>query len=607
MTTATLRVYIALTSDANDTAPAWEEVTDDVQWGSCWWERGRDSELDFDGAGSAGFTLINRDRTYDPLYTSGPWYGYLTPGRQVKITSTYNATTVTQFVGFVLGFPQRFAAGGVHATVPVQCTTARGWLASGRMTSDPYADYLATLGTVGAWWRNADSTGAWSDMQNAGNTATLTTGEVSTTTSLGAGAQGTALASTGGVWRTWYTPTTGTTTLAFWMQSTTVGSSSSVWRLLFRGNTEWTTSAVGINSSGQLRAKSWDWNPGLYGDVTGVRNVCDGAPHFIVITSDPTNTSIYVDGVMDGTGTPGGGFIVAYIGGGDTAHLPYVGTIQDVAVLEAVPTAAQVATMYGLARGLLIESTTDRLHRLCDDAGWPSAWRSFSTAARGTVGAISYTGQDFNSAAQDVEASEQGRLYAAKDGTLTFLHRYAAQETSRCATSQATFTDTQTAGQIPYSSFGFDFDWFDVRNTIAVTTPDGQETATDPVSAATYGERGATINTVLSTPKQAHDMAVGLLYQWSTPQPRVPPMSVVLNACDTTAGGKLLGLELHDRVTVEMTPMDVGSALSFEQHVERIRWTTGDLWTAEIATSPVKPRFFMLGTDELASEYPIGY
>lgn len=609
MATGTLRVYIAFASDPLDTAPTWTEVTDDVRMTSGYevsTTRGRNSELEFDTSGSARFALSNRTRKYDPLNSSGTYYGQLTPGRQVKITATVNGTTYDVYRGFALGFAQRFATGGVDAWCEVECTDARGYLSLNKMTSDPYADYLGTVGTTTAFWRQSDGSN-WYDAQSAGNTAARMTGEAIPTASLAAGMRGTALQSTGGVWRTYAASVTGYDTLSMWIQTTTVGSSSSVWRLLARGPVEWSTSVVGINSSGQVCAKSWDWNPGIFANMTGVRNVADGRPHHVVVVSTTIGSAIYIDGTLDAVSADGGGFMIAYLCGGDSAHLPFVGTIQDVALMSGGMTAAQVATLYGLGRGFLAESSTTRLGRLCDDANWPSAWRDFASLARAEVGAITYSGQAFNTAAAQVEASEQGRIFAAKDGTLTFLHRYAAQETTECATVQATFSDQGGAGDIPYASFGYDYDVLNVQNDITVTTPDGEGHASDTASIVQCGERSAVIDTILSSPKAALDMATGLVYQRKDPSARIPPMQVPFVACDNTAAAALLNLELQHRVAVEITPMQTGAALSFEQHVERISWTFGEVWECEVATSPVKPAFFMLGTDELDGGTPLGY
>lgn len=61
----------------------WYDVTDVVRAVSV--RRGRSRRLDKSQTGSASVVLDNRDRTFDPLYTSSPYYGQIKPRRPIRI------------------------------------------------------------------------------------------------------------------------------------------------------------------------------------------------------------------------------------------------------------------------------------------------------------------------------------------------------------------------------------------------------------------------------------------------------------------------------------------------------------------------------------------
>jgi hypothetical protein len=68
--------------------------------------RGRNKKFNSSGpehipAGTILASLENYDRGYDPYYSSGALYGYLRPGRTIKITATYNGVVYPVFYGYV--------------------------------------------------------------------------------------------------------------------------------------------------------------------------------------------------------------------------------------------------------------------------------------------------------------------------------------------------------------------------------------------------------------------------------------------------------------------------------------------------------------------------
>lgn len=69
-------------------------------------KRGRSRELDEITTGTCGVDLRNHDRAFDPLYTAGPFFGNLRPGKGIQV-SVYG---VTIYTGVVDDWGQGFTA-----------------------------------------------------------------------------------------------------------------------------------------------------------------------------------------------------------------------------------------------------------------------------------------------------------------------------------------------------------------------------------------------------------------------------------------------------------------------------------------------------------------
>ena len=85
--------------------------------------RGRNRAVDLFTAGTARFRLDNRDRTFDPTNTSGPFFGNLTPMRPVRISAIIEGTEVRLFVGFVTDWTSMYER-PTDAWVDVDCVDA---------------------------------------------------------------------------------------------------------------------------------------------------------------------------------------------------------------------------------------------------------------------------------------------------------------------------------------------------------------------------------------------------------------------------------------------------------------------------------------------------
>lgn len=95
--------------------------------------RGRSRQLEKFTAGNANITLDNRDRSFDPLYAAGPYFGQLVPKKQVVI----DLDDEPLFTGSVADWNLSYDVNGDSVTEP-SCTDA----------FDTFASQLVPAGTA---------------------------------------------------------------------------------------------------------------------------------------------------------------------------------------------------------------------------------------------------------------------------------------------------------------------------------------------------------------------------------------------------------------------------------------------------------------------------
>lgn len=617
MAQPTLKVEIAFVSDALDTAPTWVDVSSKVRSDpAVQITRGRPSERAQFSAGTCRLTLNNRDRRFDPSYSSGPYYGNLVPGKQIRVSAVYSATTYRMFTGWILGWPQGFKTAGKDAVVTIDCVDALGWLARARLSSDAVWDYAnTTIGSLALFLRKVDST-YWLDETSNGYDATLYSGTGRTSSSLAQGLNSSAAAVSfdhSTMWRTADTwQSSGAWSVAFWMQTTdTTGATYP----LGGGNDGGDITQVGVATDGTLTVELADIPAGtgvVFGSTVIVN---DGVAHHVVITGDNATLAglrVYVDAV-DVTFSPVGGatsapFLLDALGGptiGASLDAMFNGAIQDIAAFDLQLTAGQVSTLFDLSRGYVEETAAERIDRVLDDVSWPATWRDISTTLRSSCGRLVLDGRKALEAVQEIEETEQGRIFAAKDNDLTFLSRYWVQEDTRGNTVQATFSD-DGAG-IKYTTFGYTYDDIDIENDITVKAdPNSWARYVDLTSVGVVGARAGQVSTLLTSRADAAAMAAGLVYIRKDAQYRSDPIVVYPKAADWAT---IFGLELGDRVRAEITPMQVGSQQVFEMTTEQIGWSCGadGNWQFTLAGAPVPPDFFMLDSSALDGPDALGF
>jgi hypothetical protein len=118
-------VEIAFGYTWQDPSPTWTDVTEYVDFNPGLSVRtGRSKELDSFQAGTCGFTLVNNDRRFDPLYVAGPYSGQLLDRVPVRITMDYAGIDYPLFRGFIEGWPQHYTPADRTSTVTIVASDA---------------------------------------------------------------------------------------------------------------------------------------------------------------------------------------------------------------------------------------------------------------------------------------------------------------------------------------------------------------------------------------------------------------------------------------------------------------------------------------------------
>ena len=118
-------VEIAFGYTWQDPSPTWTDVTGYVDFNPGLSVRtGRSKELDSFQAGTCGFTLVNNDRRFDPLYDAGPYYGQLLDRVPVRIVLEYDEIEYPLFRGFIEGWPQHYTPADRTSSVKIVASDA---------------------------------------------------------------------------------------------------------------------------------------------------------------------------------------------------------------------------------------------------------------------------------------------------------------------------------------------------------------------------------------------------------------------------------------------------------------------------------------------------
>lgn len=217
-----------------------------------------------------------------------------------------------------------------------------------------------------------------------------------------------------------------------------------------------------------------------------------------------------------------------------------------------------------------------RITDILDLAGWPAGLRDIGT------GVITVTASEQNSAnllrtLQDTADAEDGDLYCAPDGKITFRSRHSRFDASSVM--------TLGEGGIAFEPATPAWDATLLTNTARVELDDGRVfEVIDDTSVTAYGTRVMPTRDLALSPAEAEGLAMWEVVRFAEPHLWVDGLSVV----ESTTGGIVAVLlrRVGHLVSVALTPPS-GAAVAVDLCVERITHQISDKrWKASMDLSP---------------------
>lgn len=572
-------------------------------------ERGRSSEFDDFPAARCQIRFRDGARVLDPSNTAGPYYGQLLPRVPVRVVATVGATPYVRFYGFVDGWPLQNGRG--LATVQVTATDATKILSSTAIPTSVYAQTVLADGPV-AYWRLGAKTGdvaadSAPDHLDGTYFGILERGANSVVPFTGDGAVKSIANQTGRV----ILPVTARLdtrpyTVETWMRSDTkkplepFGARKYLYVQLSSstGGDQFTISLGGDSDTDQFISFTFV-NSTLNFETSWAVDLTDGDVHHVVVIFRNLAFNhfalCYIDGVLASTRAEANGGIptivedVPYLAGG-SSDPEFVGSQDETAIYDYELTTDQIEAHYVAGTNPWDgDSTGDRIDRVLDLIGWPAGLRSIDNGEF-SVGPANIEGRNAWDYLRTIAASEQGRLFLSHDGKITFHQRgrYFTETTEK--TSQFVFSD-DGAGDGVYAGLNFTYDDEWIVNTATATRTGGEpQTAEDTGSKSTYGPSEKSLSGLeLQHDRNARQLAEYLVFRYKDPQVRAEEWSFQPEM-DADDWNDVFALEIGYRVTLECKPVNVGTQIVLDQHVERVHDSiTPGSYRVEFNGSPVDP------------------
>jgi len=208
-----------------------------------------------------------------------------------------------------------------------------------------------------------------------------------------------------------------------------------------------------------------------------------------------------------------------------------------------------------------------RMGRVLDavEVAFPAGLRSLDAGL--TVLGVTTFGENALGYLQRVAQSEPGDLFVTTAGALRFVER-----NGRDSTVRATFSDD--GSDTAYVSIGQQFGVDMLHNRVRVSGVTGTvQTSSDTVSQATYQVRTLDrTGLLMQADAIASSQASFLLGRFAKPEFRFSEVTANVVSLSDARAAELLGLELADRVNVELTPPGGGSQIVQAAFIDRLSW-----------------------------------
>lgn len=600
---ATLGVFIDFDAGVTDTPAAWVDVTGDVVIDQpLTINRGRSSERDTFQTGTLNLTLLNTARKYDPEHSAGAYFGKLLPGRPIKVELTYSGSTSVLFRGFIQGWPQSWEMSDNKSVVTITAFDAFKYLALARLPESRYvAEVLADSPL--AWWRLGESEGTIANDSSGNNRPGLYVNGPTFNSRAGLVAfqPDTALAfdadSRQYVDTRYKLP--GGVSIEFWFQSeATTETTRAIFGAKDNPAADYGVGGVmltiSVPDTGAAAGKFLvEMNgPGASSTCRSTSDAATGVTkHVVVATRNGAAPAIYVNGVDESAGQ-------AAVSGVSFSNLPEVtvgavrnwggyyltGTLDEVAIYSGDLGVTRALAHYNAGTTANAGDDVDaKITQALTDAGITWLATSLEDSLVTTKGAE--YGTSVLAYLQSLERTEQGRVFIAADGTLTFH----ANTHDASASVAAAFTDV-AGGSLPYVECEHEFDDTRIINDAIATRQGGvAQRYSDATSEAKYGLRSASVDGLQGeTDANASAIASYLVNRYKDPAARIRALSVKPRANAAGLFPVVRTLDIGSKVTVRRLPLGTGSAFTKTLMIEGVTHSIGidGEWVTTYLTSP---------------------
>ncbi len=658
----TVTVEIAFsTANPLTSSPTWTDVSSYVRSISTTrgsFQNGRTSDV-----GTATVRLDNSDRRFDPTNTAGAYYPNVVPMKQIRISAVYSSTTYRIWRGFIQEWPQTWSKGnagtanglGADSEVTVTALDIFSVVANAELPDryamevlgdsplaywrcdDPANDLTDSgpNGINGAWYGNTEQAGALRPQHDGGRAM------------LG-----------------WWTPDPAT----LYSESTGSTGEQSLPFTTAHGSMECWFYAADRTTFGGVQHLDSGNGPSLiilrYPDVFGDSIVFSwqsedavsdegflyfpSAPgqtiHVAVTYNDTTDAAIiYVNG-QDVSNSSGLGasfyplsllttglFVFNFLRDEDADVADGAFVVSDIAIYDRVLTSTEVAAHYlAGATAQRLERSGSRVTAILDYIGVPSglqiigdgnSWLDYGPTPGNALGYL-----------QQINDTEQGRLYVSAVGEIVFRDRSDDMERSSSITSAATFGDS--GSELRYSDLVLDGGHVDnIRNEITVNPQSGlarsfhststtdldlgaddrtltkgfqfeingrgtvrpiivSSTVRDSSSITAYGRRAEVFGSLHANQGDARNLGLWRLDRRSDPQIVVKQMTIQPRRSPTTLFPQVLDREIGNRITIRRRPQNVGTLIEQERIVTGVAHEiTVDNWTTTWALTEATPSY----------------
>lgn len=610
----------------------WCDITEYVTTGNT--SRGRQYELDAFKAGTCSLTLETFTRLFDPEYAAGPFYPWLTPMRQLRVSAVWAGTRYPIFRGYITSWGQTQPSDKMFVTT-LSVRDGFERLEQLKLPSSAWALEIQK-DDPDCWLRLGESdTVRVTDSSPGGNYGIYDNCQQ--------GAQGLVV-----------NDADGAVSFAHSLEERVViqnpnlitgypftfscmfkvdGSEPGGQKVLFTALTDRVPSnfgsgfVIGMGRTGDGVSVGaifvWARNDGLtsYFLIGTPTRYDDDRPHHLAVAcSGATSMTIYVDGVnvTGGSatagspawpGSPPNGWVVGNYtdllsgdfgfganadGLGVSSQEIHPGTIDEVCVWDGtIVTATRIAAHSAAALvGWEGDTTGARVTRFLDALGWPTTLRDIDTGISVLGPADWSEGSTALSAMQGWADTETGQFVMGTNGEIVWKSRHAPLLDANAVTSQATFSDTHSGG-LKCDVIDLRRDATLIRNPVIASRRNGVsvKVSDEALIDDKYGDRTwAAPNTEDQKDSAVRDRAMWLLARYKEQGTRLAGLTITPTQDSANLFPVALGLPIGDRVTVNRTPLGMGAAIDVDQILEGVDHAfTPFTWTTSFVGSPVDP------------------